>query len=161
VRLYGPRSAEEAAHMNARIKEKKLQLKLAKPPQKPSDFLNLADHMKQWFADNPNIRNLLTYAYKNGYTWTQFKKWRKDSEIFAHALETCFQICLERREEYLDKDKKLSASYLREQPLYNPILADYEIEKSKNDSSVLDKYAQIALTQYQPLAQGIKDKEKE
>jgi hypothetical protein len=155
------RSSEEASLMNARIREKKLVLKDGFVPQTDAHFILRADHMKKWFRDNKTVWNFLVYGDKHGFSWSQLKRWRKKSDYFSETIEACIQMCLERREEYLHKEGKLASVFLREQAVYNPMLADYEIEKAKNDSSVLDKYAQIALTQYQPLAQGIKDKEKE
>lgn len=149
----------DPTYMNARIKEKKKRLKDARKPQNQSEFVYRAEHMIKWFKENTHMRNFLTYADRHGFTWSQFRSWRRESDAFSQAIETCMQICLERREEYLEKENKLSAIYIREQPVYNPMLSDYEIEKAKEDKSILEKYKEIVL--YQPLAQAIRNEEKQ
>lgn len=119
--------------MNARIKEKKKLLKESRRPKSISDFVTLSDHMIKWFQDNPAIRNFLTYADRHGYTWSEFKSWRRESDYFFQAIERCMQICLERRETYLENENKLTAIYIREQPVYNPLLGDYEREMKQKD----------------------------
>lgn len=129
--------------MNARKKEKQQLFKDARKPSTLSEFVYLSEKMMKWFQENPDTKNILCFVYKHGYTWGEFKTWRKESEVFNKALETCVQMCYERREEYLKAEGKLSQAYLREQPLYNPMLAEYEKELKEKGEEVSETQKRV------------------
>ena len=79
--------------MNDRIKEKKARLKEARRPRNESEYVALSKQMIAWFEKNPNVRNFLAFSYRHGYTWSEFKSWRRESITFNQAIETCMQIC--------------------------------------------------------------------
>lgn len=137
------RFVNDIASMNARKKEKEKLFKNARKPSTLSEFVYLSEKMMKWFQDHPDTKNFLCFVYQNGYSWSEFKNWRKESEIFCKAIETCVQMCAERRERYLDARDKLSQVYLREQPLYNPMLSDYEKEMKEKGEEISESQKRI------------------
>ena len=151
-----PSQQSDLTQMNARIKEKKKEAQEARRPKTLSGWVALSERMIKWFESSPDTRNFLAFTYRNGYTWSEFKSWRRESQVFSQAIETCMQICLERREKYLEEQKKLASIYIMEQPSYNPILYDYEMEKSAKQADAIIKAGQ-QIPQYQ----SVKEKRKE
>lgn len=151
-----PRSSEEAALMNARKREKKIEKENCKKPTTESGWVSLSEEMKKWYEENPNARSRTSFPRTRGYTPFKFLKWRKESKTFADALESITAICLERRDEYMHSKDKLYLQYLKQLPQYDLEYAEYEMEKSAKESDAL-----INAAKQIPLWQGAKAMRKE
>lgn len=145
----------EPTLMNARRKEKKERLQDGLKPRNASEWHDRSQHMLKWFLENPQIRNFLSYGTRFKFTWTEFKSWRKESEEFSKAIDECMQICLERREGFLESKEELTKVYLKEQAIYNPLLGDYEKELRSKEGKVLDDIA-AALSDKEKVLKSIK-----
>jgi hypothetical protein len=156
-----PRSYEELMLMNARKKEKKQLLIDGKKPKSIPDWIERSEHMIKWFHDNPGIKNFLSYPLKHKFTWSDFKQWITESEVFSKAMEQCIQICLERREGYLETNEELCKIFIEEQVLYNPMLADYKekMARIKQDTNSILKAGQPIIL-YEPLKVRVKKEKK-
>lgn len=126
IRVDAPTTKEEVTLMIARAKEKKERLANGKKPQTKAEWHDRSKHMIKWFHDNPTVKSFISYVTKHKFTWSKFKKWEEESEIFADAMAECIGICLERREGFLETNDELCKIFIEEQPLYNPMLADYK-----------------------------------
>lgn len=118
--------------MNARRKEKKALIARHKKPEKISEWLHLAEDIKKEYESNKHWRSKNDYARAKGYPPYKFLEWRKESEVFADALEYITYICASRRDEYMDSRDKLYLQYLKQLPQYDFEYADYEKSMKAN-----------------------------
>ncbi len=121
-----PMQQSDLTLMNARRKQKKELLKASRKPSCTSEWVALGDHMKKWFEEHKDESSFISGLHKLNLTWSQIKAWRLESEDFNEAIAYCLQLCQTRREAYLHAEGKLANIYLREHPLYVPMLGEYE-----------------------------------
>lgn len=148
MRFNAPRDSDEAALMNARKKEKKKLWELGKQPKNNAEWVALGEHMVKWHKDNNNVRNKNDFALRHGYVPSNLRKWTRLDEGFNEAYQVCVALCLERREQYMEQQQKLYLQYMKELPLYNLELADYEKEQAETEAT--NSKANVTVVYAQP-----------
>lgn len=138
-----PDTDEGLILMNARRKEKKERNKNKSKPRNTSEWLSLGTDLKKWFDEHNEENSFISGLHKQNLTWSQIKAWRSESEDFNNAVAYCLQLCQTRREQYLEKEGKLASIYLREHPLYVPMLGDYEKELKEKGESLSETQKQL------------------
>jgi len=124
------RSFDNIALMNARKKEKKVKFQLAKKPTDLALWVDLTDRMVNWYRTNPS-KNINDFARLYNYPPFIFKKWALEEDTpdyFKEGLQLCLYICADRRDTYMDYKDKLYLQYLKQLPLYDLDLKEYEKE---------------------------------
>lgn len=138
MRFNAPRNSEEAALMNARKKEKKKMLAASQKPTSPSGWTTLGEHFYKWVKENEWSKDIDDYANTHGYPAYSFKTaWVKESEIFKMFFEQATHITLSRRYKYMDLKDKYFLIVMKELPLYNWSLADYEKSLKKQEEETV------------------------
>ncbi len=138
-----PHQMSDLTLMNARRKEKKELLKSKRKPKNTSEWHALGEELKKWFEDHAEEASFISGLHKQNLTWTQIKSWRLESEDFNDSVAYCLQLCQTRREAYLHAEGKLASIYLREHPLYVPMLGDYEKELKEKGESLSETQKQL------------------
>lgn len=138
-----PSQQSDLTLMNARRKEKKALLAARRIPKNTSEWAALGEEIKKWFSTHPDEASFIHGLHQQKLTWSQIKSWRLQSEDFNDAIAYCLQLCQTRREQYLHQEGKLASIYLREHPLYVPMLGEYEKELKEKGESLSESQRQL------------------
>ena len=122
--------------MIARRKEKQRVLTMARKPQTGSEWDALIKDMKAWYAKNKWAMDIDDYAVAKGYVPYKINRdWPNENEAFKEHIASIYALIKQRHNKYMMEQGKMSLLILKERPLYNPVLAEYEQQLKKDEQT--------------------------
>lgn len=131
-----PDSWHQASQMNARRREKQRQLTEARKPQKDAQWIALIDDMNAWYKANEWALDIDDYAVAKGYVpYKIYRDWPNEVELFKEHISSLYAMLKQRHNNIMMQEGKMSQLIMKERPLYNPRLAEYEQSLRKQDET--------------------------
>lgn len=136
TRLRSIEDDNERALMIARKKEKERILTMNRKPSKPAEWLKLIEDMDTWYKQNQWSMDIDDYAVAKGYApYKIYRDWPAENELFKEHIATLYAFLKQRHNNLMISEGKMSQLIMKERPLYNPRLADYEQSLRKDDDT--------------------------
>lgn len=136
TRLRSVEDDNERALMNARRREKQRELTEARKPKNTASWVALIDDMNAWYKANEWALDIDDYAVAKGYVpYKIYRDWPNEVELFKEHISSLYAMLKQRHNNIMMQEGKMSQLIMKERPLYNPRLAEYEQSLRKQDET--------------------------